>query len=379
MSSMIAEGLTASNDTSDVLLGGSTQPSAEVRGEEVDVKAYDAMPQTAASRGLKSAARQVGLRPASLARREMMIVSKAYYVEHKSKVEIAEELGMSRFRVARLLAQAEESGVVTHTLNSGGMITELSEAVAHHLNIQHANVLEVYGDVPSVRTAVGRAIGLYLHDIIEDGEVLGIGWGRTLNAMFDDLDELPNVEVRLLTGHNAGDKGNSARRLLRRALALTGGPGYPFPAPFFIDDARTANALRREPNVVSTLAGFSRITTAVVTIGVIGPRPISIAYSTLPPHFSEQLMRSGAVAELCGFALGEDGHMVDARLGRHCLSISPAQLQRVQRVIAAVSDPAKARAVRAACLSGIVNDLVIDVELALALLRLPRIRPDDVD
>jgi len=345
----------------------------------VDVMATDAMQRTAASPGLTHAARHVGLRPASPARREMMIVSKAYYIEHKSKVEIAEELGVSRFRVARLLAQAEEFGVVTHTLNSGGMITELSEAVAHHLNIRHAIVLEVYGDVPSVRTAVGRAIGLYMRDIIEDGEVLGIGWGRTLNAMFDDLDELPNVEIRLLTGRNAGDKGNSARRLLRRALALTGGPGYPFPAPFFIDDARTANALRRQPNVASTLAGFSRITTAVVTIGVIGPRPIGVAYSTLPLHFSEQLMRSGGVAELCGFALGEDGHVVDARLGRHCLSISPAQLRRVQRVIAAVSDPAKARAVRAACLSGIVNDLVIDVELALALLRLPRIRPDDVD
>jgi DNA-binding transcriptional regulator LsrR (DeoR family) len=218
-----------------------------------------------------------------------------------------------------------------------------------------------------------------MHDILQEGEVLGIGWGRTLNAMFDDLDELPNVEVRLLTGRNAGDKGNSARRLLRRALALTGGAGYPFPAPFFIDDARTANALRREPNVVSTMAGFSRITTAVVTIGVIGPRPISIAYSTLPPHFSEQLMRSGAVAELCGFALAEDGHVVDARLGRHCLSISPAQLRRVRRVIAAVSDPAKAPAVRAACVSGIVRELVIDVELALALLRLPRIQPGDVD
>lgn len=378
MSSLIAEALTASDDAQDVLVGGSMRLSAEGRGE-VDVMANDAMPRTAASRGLKSAARQVGLRPASLARREMMIVSKAYYIEHKSKIEIAEELGMSRFRVARLLAQAEETGVVTHTLNSGGMVTELSEAVAHHLNIQHANVLEVYGDVPSVRTAVGRAIGLYMRDIIEDGEVLGIGWGRTLNAMFDDLDELPNVEIRLLTGRNAGDTGNSARRLLRRALALTGGPGYPFPAPFFIDDARTANALRRQPNVASTLAGFSRITTAVVTIGVIGPRPIGVAYSTLPLHFSEQLMRLGGVAELCGFALGEDGHVVDARLGRHCLSISPAQLQRVQRVIAAVSDPAKARAVRAACLSGIVNDLVIDVELAQALLRLPRIRPDDLD
>ena len=339
----------------------------------------EAQQPTAATAGFTRAARHVGLRPSSPARREMMIVSKAYYIEHKSKVEIAEELSISRFRVARLLAQAEEVGLVTHTLNSGGMVPELSEAVAQHLNIGHATVLEVYGDVPSVRTAVGRAIGLYMHDILEEGEVLGIGWGRTLNAMFDDLDELPNVEIRLLTGRNAGDKGNSARRLLRRALALTGGTGYSFPAPFFIDDARAANALRRQPNVASTLAGFSRITTAVVTIGVIGPRPIGIAYSTLPVHFSEQLMSSGGVAELCGFALGDDGNVVDAKLGRHCLSISPVQLGRVNRVIAAVSDPAKARAVRAACLSGIVNDLVIDIELAQALLRLPRIRPEDLD
>ena len=221
MSSVIAQALTAADDTEDVLVEGSARPGASGHGE-VEGMGKDARPRTAASRALKSPARQVGLWPASLARREMMIVSKAYYIDHKSKIEIAEELGTSRFRVARLLAQAEETGVVTHTLNSGGMITELSEAVAHHLSIRNANVLEVYGDVPSVRTAVGRAIGLYVRDIIEEGEVLGIGWGRTLNAMFDDLDELPNVEVRLLTGRNAGDKGNSARRLLRRALALTG-------------------------------------------------------------------------------------------------------------------------------------------------------------
>lgn len=322
---------------------------------------------------------RAGLGPTSLARREMMIVSKAHYVDHKSKIEIADELGMSRFRVARLLAQAEEVGVVTHTLNSGGLIEEYSEAVARHLDIRSASVLEVYGDVPSVRTAVGRAIGLYVRDSIDEGEVLGIGWGRTLNAMFDDLDDMPHVEVRLLTGRNAGDTGNSARGLLRRALALTGGLGYPFPAPFFVDDARAANAMRHQPNVASTLAGFSRITTAVVTIGVVGPRPIGVAYSTLPPHFAEQLRLAGGVAELCGFALGEDGQVVDARFGRHCLSISPAQLRRVPRVIAAVSNPAKATAVRAACMSGMVHDLMIDVELAEALLRLPRIRSEDRD
>jgi len=336
----------------------------------------DAMPQTALPRPLPGAAGRVGLRPATQARREMMTVSKAYYLEHRSKVEIAEDLGISRFRVARLLAQAEEFGIVTHTLNSGGMLPELSDAVARHLKVHQAIVVEVYGDVPSVRTAIGRATGLYAREVVEDGEVLGIGWGRTLNAMFDDLDEMPNVEIRLLTGRNAGDKSNSAGRLLRRALAVTRGPGYPFPAPFFIDDARTANALRRQPNVAATVAGFGRITTAVVPIGVVGLQSIGVAYSTLPPRFSEQLLRAGGVAELCGFALDDDGNVVNAKLERHCLSISPAQLRQVHRVILAASNPAKARAVRAACRSGIVHELVLDVELAQELLRLPAIRAD---
>ena len=339
----------------------------------------DALPREGSAAGLKQGRRSSSLAPVSPARREMMLVSKAYFIDHRSKIEIAADLGISRFRVARLLTQAEELGIVTHTLNSGGVLPELSEAVARHLSISHALVIEVYGDVPSVRAAVGRATGTYVRDVIEDGEVLGIGWGRTLNAMIDDLDELPNVEIRLITGRNEGDTRNSARRLLRRASALSGGSGYGFPAPFFIDDARAATALRRQPNVAATVAGFDRITTAVITIGVIGPRPIGVAFSTLPYRFAEQLMRLGGVAEVCGFALAEDGHVVDVRLERHCLSIAPEQLKRVRRVIAAVSDPVKAQAVRAACSSGIVNELVLDVELARALLALKKVEPTEAD
>lgn len=42
---------------------------------------------------------------------------------------------------------------------------------------------------------MGRATGIYVRDVIEDGEVLGIEVGTHLNAMIDDLDELPNVET----------------------------------------------------------------------------------------------------------------------------------------------------------------------------------------
>ena len=50
-------------------------------------------------------------------RRLLLAAARRFYLEDRSKVEIAEELGISRFKVARLLEQARETGVVTITLN----------------------------------------------------------------------------------------------------------------------------------------------------------------------------------------------------------------------------------------------------------------------
>ena len=43
----------------------------------------------------------------------MAAVARAHYLEDRSRVEISDALGISRFKVARLLARAKEEGVVT--------------------------------------------------------------------------------------------------------------------------------------------------------------------------------------------------------------------------------------------------------------------------
>lgn len=139
-------------------------------------------------------------------------------------------------------------------------------------------------------------------------------------------------------------------------------------APFFIDDARQATAVKRHPNVASVVADFDRITTAVVGIGAVVPVPISVAYAQMPERFVERVMQSGAVGEVQGSLFAADGHTVDMRLWRHTVNITPQQIARVPRVLAAVADPRKALAVRSVCRSGILTDLVLDVELAMALL-----------
>ncbi|WP_420111685.1 sugar-binding transcriptional regulator [Pseudactinotalea sp.] len=310
-------------------------------------------------------------RVTAAARRTMMEVSKAYFLDGRTKVQIADDLGLSRFQVARALTKAREVGIVTISLASGAPMPKLSERLRRHLRLERAHVVEAYGDENSLRIVVGQAAGGVLAERLDDGEVLGLGWGRTLDAMVDRLDHLPAVEVVQLSGHFGADIRNAAAELTRRTVALTGGSAHAIPAPFFDADARAVNALRRHPEVAAVVAGFARITTAVVAVGAVRPRPISIAYSGVPDRFIEQVVQSGAVGEVGGNLFAEDGTVIDSSLWRHTLSVTAEQLRQVPRVVAAAGHPVKAAAVRAVCAAGLPTDLVVDVELAETLLRMP--------
>lgn len=320
---------------------------------------------------------KAGARSRSENRRTMVLAAKAYYFEDKSKVQIAQELGISRFKVARHLVEARESGIISITLNSGAPMPQLSRQLTRHLGLRDAHVVEVYGDDESIRSAVGRATGTWLRENLNEGETLGLGWGRTLNSLIDDLDYLPPVEIIQLSGRFGGDVRNSAAELSRRAVALTGGAVQAIAAPFFVDDAHEAIVLRRRPDVATVVEGFDNLTTAVVGIGAMYPSPISIAYSAMPERFAEQVRSSGAVGEVCGILFAEDGHAINSPLWRHTLTVTSKQLRRTNRVIAAATAAEKAEAVRAVCAAGVLTDLVVDIELAHALLALPPVPAED--
>src|SRR6201985_2085502 len=96
-------------------------------------------------------------------------VARQFYLEGVSKVDIADQLGISRFRVARLLDSARESGLVRIEIGlpGGNLDAGLSPELCSVFGLQHAFVFNVPDDdVPALRQRLGEAAGQALMDII---------------------------------------------------------------------------------------------------------------------------------------------------------------------------------------------------------------------
>src|ERR1700710_1081901 len=76
-------------------------------------------------------------------------VARRYYLDGRSKVEIAEEFALSRFKVARLLGDARSSGLVRIEIGHPGVIdVELSGRLMEALGLRHCVVTDTPDDHP---------------------------------------------------------------------------------------------------------------------------------------------------------------------------------------------------------------------------------------
>ena len=70
-------------------------------------------------------------------------VARRYYLDGRSKVEIAEEFNLSRFKVARLLDDARSSGLVRIEIGHPGVVdVELSARLMDALGLTHCVVTD---------------------------------------------------------------------------------------------------------------------------------------------------------------------------------------------------------------------------------------------
>src|SRR6185503_10754980 len=105
-------------------------------------------------------------------------VARRYYLDGKSKIEIAEEFALSRFKVARLLEVARASGLVKIEISYPGEVDlELSGRLQARFGLTHSVVVDTPDDdIHSLRHHLGIAAAALLTEIVTADDVLGMGW-----------------------------------------------------------------------------------------------------------------------------------------------------------------------------------------------------------
>ena len=129
-------------------------------------------------------------------------VARRYYVDGRSKVEIADELEISRFKVARLLDQALATGLVRIEIGHPGSIdTDLSSRLREHLGLRTAIVVGTEETDPAaLRTLLARAAGELLTETVGRLDVLGFAWARAVASTVPVLGGMAPAPLVQLTG-----------------------------------------------------------------------------------------------------------------------------------------------------------------------------------
>ncbi len=299
-------------------------------------------------------------------------VARRYYLEGKSKVEIADELRLSRFKVARLLDTALATGLVRIEIGYPGSIdVDLSSRLQDAFQLRRAVVVDApEDDVAALRAALGRCAADLLAEILAPADVLGLAYARSVGAMAAALPRLPPCAVVQLTGAlSRPDLAESSLELVRAVTRIGGGPAYFFYAPMIVPTAAAAAALRQQPEVAGAIAQFSRVTKAVVGIGGWGP-DLSTVHDALDAREQRALADLGVIADVSGALVDDEGRPVEAPLSARMIGVTAADLAAIPEVLAIAYGVAKAPSIRAALTSPLVDTLVTHSAVARELLTL---------
>jgi DNA-binding transcriptional regulator LsrR (DeoR family) len=300
-------------------------------------------------------------------------VARLYYLDSLSQQQIAERLNVSRSLIALYLQRAREQGIVRiEIVNPQDTAVEIALELVEATGIAHVTV------VPSsfmsqsnalTAQALASTAAHHLRNCLQDGDVLGIGWGRTMAQVAALLppSRLRDLVVVPLLGETTAINTytQSNQMVLQVAQAFQAQP-YFLLAPLLVGSRKLRDALA-EDNVVRQVTEYwSKLDVICFGIGVVPPTPGMVVY--IGAEHLPMIEAYGAVGDICARYYDHEGRWIATALDERMIGVEIAQLRRARRAIGVAWGVEKVQAVLAATRTGLMTDLIIDEDLAKALL-----------
>ena len=299
-------------------------------------------------------------------------VAELYYEDDKTQDEIGTILGITRWKVGRLLSLAREQGIVrisiVHPRSRQGA---LERQLCERYSLTGAIVVSELASGGDLQDRVTRAAADYLASLRLEEDSLGVSWGKTLSAVADHLenDWARGISVVQVNGGVSLTTTVDTAAATAVTIARKGaGSAVLLPSPAILERAETKRVIESDRTVAGVLALASQASVYLYSAGVADGTSALVDSGYLTPADVAKLVAHGAVGDVVGRYIDAEGLIVDPALDERTIGLGLDQLRAADAAIFVVAGAAKHEIARAVVSSGLCTVVVTDEATANSLL-----------
>lgn len=301
-------------------------------------------------------------------------VANLYYKENLSQREIADKLGVSRSLIALYLQKARQQQIVRiEIVNPQDSAANLALELRARASIE-AVIVVPHGHMSAelTRRAIAAAAVDYLESHLQDGDVFGLGWGRTTTRIVELLapTQPRDIVVVPLLGESIYTTGayTQMNQLVMQTAQNFGGKAHFLLAPVMVGSNTLHDLLLKDPAIQPVVEKWEELTLVCFGIGALPPVPGMVVY--LGEENVSAFRGMGAVGDVCAHYFDAEGDFIDTGVAERLIGVGVRQLRRARTRVAVASGVERAEAVAGALRTGLVSTLIVDAQLAAAVLDL---------
>lgn len=297
-----------------------------------------------------------------------------YYVNNMTQADIARHMNVTRLRVNQAIQRAKSLGMVKVQIESPFLPRiELQERLIAAYGLDQAMVAPADREHYDYNSPAGAALASYLIRKLETAEwrKIGASWGITLQSAIGNIPRQDHPELEVISLFGGTVRGVNFNSFgIASGLAEQLGATYSIlAAPNFLSKGIDRDAFLSQEQFGQHFAKFEQLDAAILTCSDISSKSYLISEG-LPPDVSEaDLIAAGAVGDVVGRFLDQNGFEVANPLSARCIGISLDTLMRVPTRVLVAGGPHKVKTIRAVLRRGIANTLVTDDVTAELLLQ----------
>lgn len=298
--------------------------------------------------------------------------AKLYYQSGFSQAEIAKELQLSRPSVSRLLQYAKDMGFVRieifDPIEDQGQLAQKVAAAYGLRDVCIANA--PIEDEEEVKKYIGQRGTAYINEIIQDGDIIGVGWGTTLHSLSHQLIPHPLKGaqiVQLEGGITLSTSETFANEILEKFAKNYETIAQYLPLPVLFDSKEVKEMVYRDRHIKRVLELGRNANIAIFSVGTVRDNALFFRLGYADAQ-EKAYLKSHAVGDICSRFFDKEGNISSQELNDRTVGIALDDLRNKEYSILLSGGEGKIASIRAALKGGYANVLITDQFTAKRLL-----------